>query len=86
MRVNSYKLLMIKWPGVVVINGSCYLMKLPQFSSLEEAKSYYSKYGKLVYFGRAGRHYEYCVYNYYVRDGRVLKLNIHDNGKVELRE
>lgn len=55
---------------------------LPQFSSLAEAKSYYEKYGRLEYFGRAGDHYEYCVYNYHVRDGRKMALNFYDDGRV----
>lgn len=56
---------------------------LPQFNSHDEAEEYYKQYGELVYFGRVG---EYFVYNYHVRDGRILPINIYDNGKVELRE
>ncbi|RPK19994.1 hypothetical protein [Paenibacillus xylanexedens] len=58
---------------------------LPQFKSLDEAIAYYKMYGELKYFGRAGERYEYCVYNYHVRDGRTLGINIYDDGKVELR-
>jgi hypothetical protein len=55
---------------------------MPQFNSLQEAKAYFEQYGKLEYFGRAGTQYEYCVYNYHVRDGRILMIDIYDNGKV----
>jgi hypothetical protein len=58
---------------------------LPQFNSLEEAQTYFSKYGKLEYFGRGGHMYEYCIYNYKVKDGRLLRINIYNNGKVEER-
>lgn len=59
---------------------------LPQFNSLREAIEFFDKYGKLEFFGREGRDFEYCVYKYHVRDGRVLRLNIYMNGKVELRK
>ncbi|WDI05028.1 hypothetical protein PUW25_26020 (plasmid) [Paenibacillus urinalis] len=59
---------------------------LPQFDSLDEAVKYYEKYGELIYFGRSGLNYEYCVYNYRVRDGRLLRMNIYNDGRVELRE
>lgn len=57
--------------------------KLPQFTSLDEAVAYYEKFGRLEFFGRAGQNYEYCVYNYHVRDGRVLGINIYNDGRVE---
>ena len=58
---------------------------LPQFNSLAEAKAYYEKYGRLEYFGRGGRMAEYCIFNYHVKDGRMLRINIYDSGKVEER-
>lgn len=58
---------------------------LPQFNSHDEAVDYYSKYGKLEYFGHAGYKGEYCVYNYHVRDGRLLRINIYESGRVEYR-
>ena len=58
------------------------MTKLPQFNSLNEAIQYYSQYGRLEYFGRAGDMYEYCIYNYHVRDGRLLNINIYDDGRV----
>lgn len=57
---------------------------LPQFTSLEEAIEFFERYGELEFFGRAGKDHEYCVYLYRVKDGRVLKLNIYDSGKVEI--
>lgn len=60
--------------------------QLPQFSSLEEAKKYYEKYGKLEFFGRGGHMYEYCIYNYRVKDGRKLRINIYNDGRVIERE
>lgn len=60
--------------------------ELPQFKSGKEAVAYYERFGKLEYFGRAGAKYEYCVYNYHVKDGRLLRINIYDDGKVELRK
>lgn len=59
--------------------------ELPQFNSLAEAKAYYVKYGRLEYFGRGGANYEYCIFNYHVKDGRLLRINIYDSGKVEER-
>lgn len=55
---------------------------LPQFNSLAEAKAYYEKYGRLEYFGRGGAMAEYCIFNYYVKDGRKLALNFYDDGRV----
>lgn len=61
------------------------MTKLLQFNSLDEAIEFYSKYGRLEFFGRGGDRYEYCIYNYHVRDGRLLRINIYDSGKVEER-
>lgn len=57
---------------------------LPQFNSLAEAKAYYNKYGKLSPpFGRIGPRAEYNLYLYHVIDGRVMRLLITNDGKVE---
>lgn len=53
---------------------------LPQFNSFEEAKEFYSKYGRLEYFGRVG---QYRLYVYHVNDGRKLRLLIYNDGRVE---
>lgn len=59
--------------------------QLPQFNSLAEAIAYYEKYGRLEFFGRGGAMAEYCIYNYHVKDGRLLRINIYNSGKVEER-
>lgn len=58
---------------------------LPQFNSLAEAVTFYEKYGRLEFFGRGGPMAEYCIYNYHVKDGRLLRINIYNSGKVEER-
>lgn len=56
---------------------------LPQFNSLAEAKAYYGKFGRLQYFGRGGDDHKAGIYTYHVKDGRVLRIYIYENGKVE---
>lgn len=57
---------------------------LPQFNSLAEAKAFYEKYGKFdPAHGRIGQNYECVLYTYRVNDGRVMKLKLYDDGRVE---
>lgn len=55
----------------------------PKLGSFEEAKAYLKKFGELEYFGKIG---DYYVYNYHVRDGRLIPVNIYTDGKIEVRE
>lgn len=59
---------------------------LPQFKSAKEAVDYFEQYGELTFYGKSGQNYEYSLFDYKVRDGRLLKINIYDNGKVVYRE
>ncbi|OBZ13350.1 hypothetical protein [Bacillus sp. FJAT-26390] len=54
---------------------------LPQFKSAQEAMTYFEKYGRLEYFGRGTDMAR--IINYHVKDGRLLRIYIYDNGKVE---
>lgn len=56
---------------------------LPQFNSLDEAKAFYSKYGSLTPHGRIGQNYECMLYTYKVKDGRLMRLKLYDDGRVE---
>jgi hypothetical protein len=61
-------------------------MRSRQFPSFKEAIAYLEERGRLEYFGRAGLNYEYCVYNFHHNDGYMYRVNVYDNGKVEIRE
>lgn len=61
-------------------------MKLPTFESLQDAKNYLEIRARLDFFGGAGWQYEYCLFNFIVRNGRGYYLNLYGNGKVENRE
>jgi len=61
------------------------MMKLPTFKSREEAKSYLEQFGTFEYFGRDGHRGDLYVYNFHQRDGRIIPLNIYEDGRVERR-
>ena len=54
---------------------------LPQFNSLQESVDYYSKYGKLQYWGVIDIGCKF--YSLDVVDGRLLRLKLYDDGRVE---
>ncbi len=56
---------------------------LPQFSSLDESREFYSKYGKLTYQGRLGIRCDEYLYSLDVIDGRMLILKFYMDGRVE---
>ena len=56
---------------------------LPQFSSLNESREYYSQYGKLTYWGRLGIRCDEYLYGLDVIDGRHMTLKMYEDGRVE---
>lgn len=55
---------------------------LPQFSSLDESRDFYSKYGKLVYQGRLGIRCDEYLYSLDVIDGKMITLIFYEDGRV----
>ena len=59
-------------------------MHTRQLQSFEDAVQYMEERGELSFHGRAGRDYEYCVYTIKLFSGKRYRVNIYDDGKVEV--
>lgn len=60
-------------------------MKSRKYPTFDEAITYLKSKGELKYWGRIGDKAEICHYTYKC-NGELFRLNIYDDGKVEIRE
>lgn len=56
--------------------------KLPKFTSLQEAKDYFNRFGTLTFFGWEGRHRPFAVYTYKRNNGVDYFIDIYEDGQV----
>ena len=58
------------------------ISKLPKFTTLQEAKDYFSRFGELTFFGWNGRERQYAVYTYKRNNGIDYFVDIFEDGQV----
>lgn len=58
------------------------ISRLPKFTSLQEAKDYFNRFGELTFFGWNGRDRPYAVYNYRRNNGVDYFIDIFEDGQV----
>lgn len=58
------------------------ISKLPKFTTLEEAKDYFNRLGKLTFFGWEGREHPHAVYTYKRNNGVDYFVDIYEDGQV----
>lgn len=58
------------------------ISKLPKFTSLQEAKDYFNRFGKLTFFGWEGRQNPYAVHTFKRNNGVEYFVDIYEDGQV----
>lgn len=61
-------------------------MQSKKFPSFDTARAYLEERGRLEFFGRIGDRAEIFVYNLHTHDGRLFRLFVYEDGKVEVIE
>lgn len=61
-------------------------MKTRKFPTYDEAITYLSERGKLEFFGRVGDRAEIYIYKFTLHSGKIYRLNVYQDGNVEVRE
>lgn len=58
------------------------ISNLPKFTSLDEVKAYFNRYGKLTFWGWETTRPPYAVHTYTRNDGREYFIDIFEDGTV----
>lgn len=58
------------------------ISNLPKFTSLDEAKDYFNRFGKLTFWGWETTRPPYAVHTYARNDGREYFIDIFEDGTV----
>ena len=58
------------------------ISKLPKFASLQEAKEYFNKFGKITFFGWETTRPPYAVYTFTRNNGVEYFIDIFEDGTV----
>lgn len=58
------------------------ISKLPKFTTLQEAKDYFNRYGELTFWGWEGIRHPHAVYTYKRNNGVDYFIDIYEDGQV----
>lgn len=62
--------------------GNVDISKLPKFNSLDEAKTYFERFGKLTFYGWETTKPPYAVHTYRRNNGVEYFIDIFEDGSV----